>query len=324
MRSVVFERYGDPAEVLRLAERPTPQPGPGEVRVRMVLSAIHNHDLMTIRGLYGIKPSLPAVPGTEAVGVVDALGEGVTNFRLGQRVCGGGTQMWAEYYIANAAGLIPLPDSVSDATACQLVAMPLSAWRLFEEMAVKPGDWIIQDAANGAVGKLLARRAAERGVNVVNLVRREAAVAELAAEGIGNAVSTAAEGWQQRVAELTKGAPIVRGLDSIGGSAADDMLAVMGELSTLYFFGSLSGEKLAITPENLLFKRATLKGFWAARPSEVLSREQIGQLIGELIKRAATGALQLPVAQVFDLGDAAKACAASDMPGRLGKIAIRG
>jgi NADPH:quinone reductase-like Zn-dependent oxidoreductase len=149
-------------------------------------------------------------------------------------------------------------------------------------------------------------------------------VAELAAEGIGNAVSTAAPDWRQRVTALTGGAPIVRGLDSIGGVASDDMLSVMGELSTLYFFGSLSGEKLAVAPDNLLFKRATLKGFWAARPSETLSREQIGQLIGELVKRAASGELRLPVAQVFDLTDAARACAASATPGRPGKIAIRG
>ena len=324
MRSVIYEKFGKPGEVLQLAERPVPQPGQGEVRVRMTLSAIHNHDLMTIQGLYGYKPPLPAVPGTEAVGVVDAVGDGVTSLKVGQRVCGGGSAMWAEYFVGSAQGLIPVPDAVPDETACQLVAMPLSAWRLFEEMAVKPGDWIIQNAANGAVGKMLARRAAERGVNIVNLVRRDAAVAELAADGIANAVSTATPGWEGRVAALTQGSPIVRGLDSIGGNAIDQMLGVVGELATVYFFGSLSGEPLTITPSNLIFKRATLKGFWAARPSEILSREQIGALIGEIVKRAAMGEIKLPVAEVFDLADAARACTASDIPGRNGKIALRG
>jgi len=324
MRSVIYERFGSPAEVLKLAERPVPEPGPGEVRVRLSMSAIHNHDLMTIAGLYGYKPPLPAVPGTEAVGIVDAVGEGVTQLKPGQRVCGGGSAMWATYFIAPAHGLIPLPDAIPDETACQLIAMPLSAWRLFEEMAVEPGQWIIQNAANGAVGKMLARRATERGVNIVNLVRRDAAVTELAAEGIGNAVSTATPGWEARVAELTKGAPIVRGLDSVGGEAPDQLLSVVGELATIYFFGSLSGEKLAIDPGRLIFKRAILRGFWAARPSEILSREQIGALIGEIVKRAAMGDIRLPVAQVFDLADAAAACAASDVPGRPGKIALRG
>ena len=76
MRCVVYNAFGLPAEVLHLAERPVPEPGPGEIRVRMVLSPIHNHDLWTIRGEYGVKPPLPAIGGTEALGTVDKLGEG--------------------------------------------------------------------------------------------------------------------------------------------------------------------------------------------------------------------------------------------------------
>jgi NADPH:quinone reductase-like Zn-dependent oxidoreductase len=324
MRSVVYDRFGAPGDVLRLEERPMPQPGPGQVRIRLVLSAIHNHDLMIIAGLYGVKPPLPSVPGTEAVGVVDALGEGVTSLKVGQRVCGGGSAMWAEFFLADAKGLIPLPDSVLDETACQLIAMPLSAWRLFEEMAVQPGDWIIQNAANGAVGKMLAERATERGVNIVNVVRRDAAVTELAEIGIGNGVSTAEPGWEQRIEALTGGAPIVRGLDSIGGEASDQLLSVMGDKAELYFFGALSGKKLQLSPANVLFKRQVVKGFWAAKPSDVVSPQRMAEMVGEIVGRAATGALRLPVAQIFDLADAARAVAASDIPGRPGKIAIRG
>ncbi|WP_155727728.1 alcohol dehydrogenase catalytic domain-containing protein, partial [Mycobacterium avium] len=81
----------------------TPEPGPGEVRVRTVLASIHNHDLWTIRGTYGFKPELPARSGTEAVGVVDAVGEGVTTLQPGQRVVTGGTfGVWAEYFVAPA------------------------------------------------------------------------------------------------------------------------------------------------------------------------------------------------------------------------------
>lgn len=98
----------------------------------------------------------------------------------------------------------------------------------------------------------------------------------------------------------------------------------MGEQSVLYFFGALSGDRLEISAANLLFKRATVKGFWAAKPSEVLSPQQIGAMVGELVKRAATGELRLPVAETFDLSDAASACAASERPGRPGKIALRG
>ena len=191
MRSVVIESFGRPSEVLSLAERPLPEPAAGQVRVRMRMSPIHNHDLAIIRGAYGYKPPLPAVPGTEAVGIVEALGAGVTQPALGQRiVVAGASATWAECFLANAAKLVPLPDGIPDETACQLIAMPLSAMLLLEDLQIGAGEWMVQNTANGAVGKTLAGLAKARGVNVVNLVRRDAGVQELAALGIGNAVST--------------------------------------------------------------------------------------------------------------------------------------
>src|SRR4051794_22475548 len=104
MKSVVFDTFGSPGKVLRTIERPLPEPGPGQVRVKLVLAPIHNHDLMIVTGHYGFKPELPHFPGTEALGVVDKLGEGVTNLTVGQRVTGGGTSTWSEFYLASAQG----------------------------------------------------------------------------------------------------------------------------------------------------------------------------------------------------------------------------
>jgi NADPH:quinone reductase-like Zn-dependent oxidoreductase len=205
MKSVVFDEFGSPGKVLRVVEMPLPEPGQGQVRVRMVLSPIHNHDLMIITGHYGYKPELPHVPGTEALGVVDKLGAGVTNLAVGQRVTGGASAAWAEYYLGNAQSLVPLPEGIDDGTACQLISMPLSAFRLLVELDVKAGDWVVQNAANGAVGKMFATLAAEKGVRVLNLVRRDEAIAELAAEGIGEAVSTADADWPARARAQTGG-----------------------------------------------------------------------------------------------------------------------
>ena len=116
MRSVIFEEFGDPVQVLKLGERPLPEPGPGQVRVKLGMSPIHNHDLSIIRGTYGYKPQLPAVPGTEAMGVVDKLGEGVAHLALGQRVTSGGlSAAWADYFIVEARRAIPLPDEIGRA-----------------------------------------------------------------------------------------------------------------------------------------------------------------------------------------------------------------
>ncbi len=321
MRSVVFEKFGVPEQVLGLAERPRPVPGAGQVLVRMVLSAIHNHDLMTIAGEYGVKPDLPAVPGTEAVGVVEALGEGVSNLAVGQRVTGG-VQTWAEYYLVDAAQAVPVPDSVSDETACQLIAMPLSAKMILASLEVKSGDWMIQNAGNGLVGKLVSRFGAEQGINVVSLVRRDAAVAELEALGIANVVSTQSAGWQERVRALTGGAPIIRALDSLGGEGASQLLEVVADGAELVSFGAMTPQPLSITAAQLLFRGITVRGFWGMKPG--LAPEVIGAMFGEVVALAAKGELVLPIEAVFGLDQIVEAVRASGEPGRKGKIAVRG
>lgn len=323
MRSVVFESFGDPSAVLTLADRPMPEPAAGQVRVRMTMSPIHNHDLAIVRGVYGYKPPLPAVPGTEAVGVVDALGEGVTHLSKGQRVMmAGASATWAEYFLAPSAKLIPMPDAVPDTLACQLIAMPLSATMLLEDLNLKAGDWMVQNTANGAVGKTLAMLAQARGVNVVNLVRRDAGVQELEALGIANGVSTEHAGWEARVKDITSGAPIVRAVDSIGGEAANQVMNVVAVGATLVSFGAMSGKPLVIGADNLIFKQATIRGFWGSKRTETTPPAELGRMIGELIKLAASGALRLPVEASFDLAQAAQAAAASAIPGRAGKIIL--
>jgi len=128
MRALIHHTFGEPEDVLAVEEHEKPEPGPGQVRLRVLLAPIHNHDVLTVRGHYGIKPQLPAVAGTEAVGIVDALGAGVEHLTIGQRVATGSTPgTWAEYVIASARGVVPVPDSLSDESAAQLVSMPFSA-----------------------------------------------------------------------------------------------------------------------------------------------------------------------------------------------------
>ena len=110
MLSAVHASFGEPSAVLEPKDQPLPEPGPGQVRVKMVRAAIHNHDLITVAGNYGYKPALPAIGGSEGTGVVDALGEGVTNVQAGQRVAVSGVKgAWAEFFVAQAAQLVPLP-----------------------------------------------------------------------------------------------------------------------------------------------------------------------------------------------------------------------
>ncbi|MCI0159291.1 zinc-binding dehydrogenase [Leifsonia shinshuensis] len=324
MRAIVQDEFGDPARVLKVEERPLPEPGVKQVRVRTVLSPIHNHDLWTIRGTYGFKPALPAATGTEAVGIVDAVGEGVEGLAVGQRVVTGGTfGVWAEAFIAPAGALIPVPDGLSDEVASQLVAMPFSALSLLDFLEVKPGEVVLQNAANGAVGRLLAQFALERGEKVIGLVRRRRDADALAAQGIPNLVATSDDDWRDRVRALADGAPIAVAVDSVGGESSGDLLSLLAENGTLVSFGAMGSDGMQMSSGDLIFKQATVKGFWGSKVSAAMAPAKRGELFGELIRAASTGAITLPVEAVFGFDRVREAVEVAARSGRTGKVLLR-
>ncbi|MBE1515516.1 zinc-binding dehydrogenase [Nesterenkonia halotolerans] len=324
MRAVTHETFGEPWDVLTVEDVTVPEPGEGEVRIRTLMSPIHNHDLWTIRGSYGFKPELPARAGTEAVGVIDALGEGVEGLSVGQRVAAGGTfGVWAEYFTAAAAGLIPVDEAAADDVAAQLVAMPFSTLALLDWLDLKEGDWIIQNAANGAVGRLLAQLAPTRGINVVGLVRRDAGVDELAEQGITQIVSTETAGWEDRVAEITGGAAITAGIDSVGGESSNQVLSQLGEEATLVIFGAMAGGTMELNSGAIIFKNVTVKGFWGSRVMGSLAPQRRGELFTELLTRVQDGSISLTTEATYSFEQVREAAQANFVPGRTGKIMLR-
>ena len=324
MRALIQPQFGDPAEVLSVQEVPAPEPGPGQALVRVLLSPIHNHDLWTVRGSYGFKPEMPARAGTEAVGVVEALGEGVEHLQVGQRVASGGSfGAWAELIVAPAAGLIPVPDAIPDEAAAQLVSMPFSAIALLDFLEVSEGDWIVQNAANGAVGRLVAQLAASRGVRVLGLVRRADGVTELSDQGIGDVVATDDDGWRDRVREIVGDAPVVAGVDSVGGAAAGDVVSLLAEDGVLVVFGAMASPTLEISSGDVIFKQVVVKGFWGSKVFPAMDADKRARLMGELVSGIASGTLTLPVEKVYGLDEISDAARASAEPGRRGKILLR-
>jgi len=216
-----------------------------------------------------------------------------------------------------------MPDGIADEVAAQLIAMPFSAISLLNFLHVERGDWIVQNSANGAVGKTLAFLAKARGINVINLVRRDAGVDELAALGIDQVVSTAREDWRQRVRAVVGDAPIRAAVDSIGGKAGGDLLALLGENGLLVSFGATADDPMPVSSRDLIFKQVTIKGFWGSKVGAAMPAETRRQLIGELLRLVATGELKLPVEAVYNLADVAQAAVANAQPGRKGKVLLR-
>ncbi|MEV6347456.1 zinc-binding dehydrogenase [Actinoplanes sp. NPDC051851] len=324
MRAVIHHEFGEPTDVLVVEEVPTPEPGAGEVRVRTLLAAIHNHDLWTVRGTYGYKPELPARAGTEAVGIVDAVGAGAGGLTVGQRVVAASVfGVWAEYFTAPAAQLIPIPEGIPDEAAAQLVAMPFSAISLLDSLGLKSGDWIAENAANGAVGRMLAQLAKARGINVVGLVRRADGIKELAAHGVGDIVATDDDDWRSRVEEITGGAPIAVGVESVGGAAAGDLLSLLAQDATMVVFGAMASPMMQLSSGAVIFKNITVKGFWGSQVSKNMAAEDRKRLMVELISRVTDGTLTLPVDAIHPLDEVRAASAANFTPGRNGKILLK-
>ncbi|RIY32776.1 alcohol dehydrogenase [Psittacicella melopsittaci] len=323
MQAVIHKVFGEPENVVEIAQVEKPTPKEGEVLIELIMSPIHNHDLWTIRGTYGYKPNLPETAGSEAVGRVVALGDNVTNVQVGQRVSVANIhQTWAEYFVAPANALVPIPDALSDEQAAQLIAMPFSAITLLEFLEVKAGQWIILNAASGMIGKTTAMLAKERGVNVINLVRSSRAIAELNELGIEHVVATDQENWQEQVKAILGDNSLVAGVDSIGGQASLELSRLLGQNALFVSFGTMGGEPVQIPVGDLIFKQITVKGFWGSIVAQEMSAEVKAKLMRELITNVIAGKVLLPVGGVYPLAQAAQACAASLKSGKAGKILL--
>jgi NADPH2:quinone reductase len=312
MKALIHEMFGEPTDVVRVAEVDQEHADLPNVAVRVLLSPIHNHDLATIRGIYGYKPDLPAIGGSEFLGELD-----------GKRVVGAGHGAWAETIVAPRMGLIPVPDGIPDETAAQLIAMPLSAVVLFDELRVERGAWIAQNAANGAVGRIVMRLAQAAGVGIVNFVRSEASAKELQRFGAEHVIDTSAAGWPERARALTGGGGFARIIDSVAGPATLELERLLAERGELIVFGALSGSAIKLDPGLMISLECSVRGFWMSTWMRRATSEQRADVVRRVFEMALGGSLPLPVGGVYSLDQAREALKAAETPNRSGKILFR-
>ena len=324
MKAAIHDTFGEPKDVLETRDVDTPEPAEGEVLVRTLLSPIHNHDLWTIRGDYGYKPPLPgAIGGSEAAGVIEKAGPGVDEDMVGKRVAVAGVHgTWAEYFTAPAGGVMPLPEAISDEMGAQLIAMPFSAISLLDGLQAGEGDWVIQTAANGAVGRIMMVLARSRGIHLLNLVRREEAAEDLRAAGVENVVCTADDGWKDRAREIIGEGHAVSAIDSVGGETGADLVELLARDGELVVFGTATGAPLPLSSGALIMKQITVRGFWGSQVSAEMDPEQRKKLMTELVTLAAKGDLALETGGSYPLTQVTEAMEAALTPGRAGKVML--
>ncbi|GAB3502802.1 zinc-binding dehydrogenase [Spirosoma knui] len=322
MKSIVFEQAGKPASILQAKEIPTPEPGPNEVRVKVIASPINPSDIMFVQNLYGIRPQFPSGAGFEGVGVVDALGEGV-QMRTGMRVSFTSIGTWSEYAIAHQRSLIPVPDAMSDEVAAQLFVNPFTAYAMVQESGVQEGGWLLVTAAGSAFGKLVVQLCKMRGINTIGTVRRDDLNDELKALGLTEVINTETENLSARVKQITGGNGVTCVLDAVGGHTATEALKCLSRGGTMLIYGLLSLQDPSINAGLLIFRELTVKGFWLTdwmRRVDSQTRQDVAQNVISLL---ASGTIQLPVEATYSLDQIAEAVEHADRPGRWGKILVK-
>ncbi len=325
LRAEYHTRGPVPQDVIEAVPFDKPELKDGEVLLEMLAAPINPSDILTLTGLYGILPPLPAIGGNEGVGRVVEHGPNVTGPEVGQTVLlpvGCGT--WATHILADAAALVPLPAEADPVQLSMITINPPTASLMLSEFVdLQPGDWVIQNAANSGVGAYLITFANMRGIKTVNVVRRESLVEPLTAAG-ADVVVVDGDDLADKVRDATGGAAIRLGIDAVGGAATDRLGAALSEGATLVNYGALSGEPCVLAPTVIIFKDITVRGFWLAKWFRQASPEQQQALYGKITSLVATGKLSAPVHGTYKVQDVKEAVAVAAAGGRDGKVVLVG
>ncbi len=323
MKVVEFARFGVPREVCRCIEvADVGAPGDEEVVVEIEASPINPADLLTIEGRYPGPSELPARLGIEGVGRVVAVGGGVTALAVGDRVISLPRANWAERIRIKAAHAIKVPEDGDVLQLAMLKANPPSAMLMLRDyVELKPGDWVLQNAGNSAVGGHVIRLAKARGLRSVNLVRRASLIDRLKADG-ADLVLIDGEDLGARVAADSGGAEIRLALDAIGGEATLRLADCLADGGTIVNYGYLSGRPCMLSPDHAIVHGLTLTGFWLRRGFEKMSQAEIREMYQELSRMLSDGSLRVPVEATYGIEDIAEAVAHAGREGRDGKILL--
>lgn len=330
MRAIVFERFGEPREVLQVRDMPVPEPGPGQVRVRMRLSPINPSDLMTVRGLYGRLPSLPATPGFEGVGVVEAVGAGLLaklrGLRPGRRVAvlNGITGNWKEQTVIAARTAVPVPDDLPDEQVAAFFVNPATALVMTRHVLKVPaGAWLVQTAAGSALGRMVIRLGRRDGFRTINLVRRRALADELKALGADAVLSTTEDDVVKAVQELTGGQGAAFGLDAVGGATTIEALRCLGARGRLLVYGTLAAEPTPLDTRLLMVGQKSIEGFWLSEWVKSQGALAMLRLFRRLVALLRAGVLTSPIGMTYPMDRVAEAVVEAERPGRGGKVLLR-
>ena len=320
MKAIQIHETGGP-EVLKLVDLPIPEPGPGQVLIRVEATGVNFIEIYFRKGVY--KSALPLTLGSEAAGTVEELGPGVTGFKAGDAVASVGVLgSYAEYALVPAAQLVKVPAGLTPEQSAAAMLQGMTAHYLaYSTFPLKAGDTALIHAGAGGVGLLLTQMAVKLGARVITTVSTEAK-AELSREaGASDVILYTEQDFEPEVKRLTGGKGVDVVYDSVGKTTFDGSLNCLRPRGMLVLFGASSGP---VPPFDLI--QLSGKGsLFITRPTlwhHVATRAELDWRAGDVLGWAAKGELKLRTEHIYPLTDAAQA--QSDMADRktTGKILL--
>src|SRR5271154_958250 len=269
MQAICFDRYGEPTDVLTVTDKPVPQPGFGQVRVKIRLTPINPSDLLYIRGHYsGVTPHFPAAStGFEGVGEIDAIGPGVGGRAVGQRVFAGNRPggNWAQYAVMDAKRAYPVPDDIADEQIASFMINPATAILMVRHvLAVPRGAWLLQSAAGSELGRMIIRLAKHDGFRTINVVRRHEAVQELKDLGADEVIVSGDAPIDEQVHNIVGPQGVGYAIDPVAGQTGTEIFRSLSQDGRMLVYGSLTHEAIRVgeDPRFTLSGRRTLGVYW--------------------------------------------------------------
>lgn len=295
------DRFGEPHDVLRLEEFEAPEPGPGQVVLRMEAAALHIADIRSVQSGALFGHPLPRTPGFEGIGRVLRIGPGVEGIAIGDRLLppsGSGT--FTEEHCVPAEACLRAPEG--DALQLALATINgATAWVMATDFAAfEPGSWILQNAANSNCGRYLIALAKERGLRTVNLVRRPELGADLAALG-ADVVLADGDGLAARVLAATGGVAPRVAFDAVGGSATQRLADCVAPGGQVVSYGEMSGEPCRLSFYTMFLRDVSLVGLNFKRQMQRRSLEEQRAIGVELALRIGDGRLRARIAASYRL-----------------------
>jgi len=320
-KRLVFHQTGDPAQVLRLqTECSVPQaPAAGHVRVRILAAPINPADLNTIEGTYGVKLNLPATPGIEGCGVVEA--SGCSDFAPGDKVIFlRRAATWASHATVLGSSLYRLPPLIDPLQAAMLKVNPATAWRLLHGFTpLAHGETIVQNVGNSGVGRCVIQIASGLGIRTISFVRRPQLIAELESLGADH-VFLDDDSGHAAAKQVLGGAQAALAFNAVGGDSALRLMKLLREGACHITYGAMARQPVTVPNGMLIFRDIQVRGLWVSRWIENARSDEVAQTYLELATRVVTGNLVQPVDSTYSLEAFPEALTRNGATGRSGKV----